>query len=206
MTTALLFGALAGFAMSILLGVIFFLLIQTGIKYGWKKAIPIALGVIAGDIIYIILSLNVSNALQDFLVINKTSVGVAGSFALFVFGAAQIFKKREQESDFEKERGRFSNTRDFFIKPFIINLLNPGNALIWLGLYSNPPASQFDTSEKYAFAAGALGAIFLTEVVIAAAAQKLKSFTTPRILNIADIVLGLVFIALGGKLMVETVW
>lgn len=192
--------------MSVLLGVIFFLLIQTGIKYGWKKAIPIALGVVAGDIIYILLSLNVSNALQDFLVVNKTSVGVTGSFALLVFGAAQIFKKREQETDFEKERGRYSNTRDFFIKPFIINLLNPGNALIWLGLYSNPPASQFNSTEKYIFAIGALRSIFLTEIFIAIGAQKLKSFTTPKILNIADIVLGLVFIALGGKLMVETVW
>lgn len=190
--------------MSVLLGVIFFLLIQTGIKYGWKKAIPIALGVICGDLIYIILSLNVSNALQEFLEVNKTSVGIAGSIALFAFGTMHFLKKRTEEVDFEKQRGKLGNARDFFLKPFVINLLNPGNALIWLGLYSNPPASQYLQPQKYLFALGALLAIFITEIAIAVGAQKLKAFTTPKILNRADLVLGVVFFLLAGKLLFES--
>jgi threonine/homoserine/homoserine lactone efflux protein len=48
-----LFGLLTGFMMSILLGVVFFLLIQAGIQYGTKKGVIIAAGVVAGDLIFL---------------------------------------------------------------------------------------------------------------------------------------------------------
>ena len=45
------YGLTTGFVMSVSLGVVFFMLIQAGLIGGIRKGLPIALGVILGDLI-----------------------------------------------------------------------------------------------------------------------------------------------------------
>ena len=56
MSEILMYGFLTGMVMSVMLGTVFFALVQNSIDYGFRTGIFIALGVIASDLLLITLS------------------------------------------------------------------------------------------------------------------------------------------------------
>ncbi|MCC7297308.1 MAG: LysE family transporter [Bacteroidia bacterium] len=185
--------------MSVLLGVIFFMLIQVGLKHGWKHGITIAFGVITGDILFVVLAIGFTAYISAFLKTQEHTASIIGGLVLLVMGLTTIFKKRNTAP--ETELSGMRKARDFYLKPFIINLLNPANAAWWLGLYSMPPAVNYNLQQKIVFAFGAVLTVFFTEVGIAATASRLKSYITPKILKNVDYAAGLVLLAFGIKLV-----
>ena len=198
----LLNGVFFGFLMSVLLGAIFFMLIQAGLRYNYKKGIIIALGVICGDSIFIFLSIYFTDYISVFIDENKSKINVIAGIIFMLMGIFTILKNRKQNIGFENDNNlKVNNARDFFLKPFIINIFNPANALWWLGLFSTV-GQTYKLSEKLIFSFGALASIFTTEVGIAYSANKLKKYVNKRILKIVDIVAGLVLILSGLKMAI----
>lgn len=195
-----LYGLLAGFMMSILLGVVFFLLIQAGIQHGTQKGMIIALGVICGDIIFLSLAIGFTAAISDFLHKHQQIIGLLGGLLLWVMGLWMWTKKRRIGEE-NKEIGGLRTARDFFIKPFFINLLNPANAAWWLGLYGFPPASGYGLSQKIVFGGFAILAIFSTEVGIAAGASMLKKYIKEKWLKKVDKLVAIVMFVMGLNLL-----
>ena len=74
----LLYGIGTGFMMSVMLGAIFFMLIQTGVKHGYKKAFIIASGVIVCDILFVILAISFTGLIRDFLKAERSTNTTAG--------------------------------------------------------------------------------------------------------------------------------
>lgn len=179
--------------MSVLLGAIFFMLIQVGVKNGASKGWSIAAGVITGDIIFVILAISFTSYISDFLKAHEGKASVVGATVFLLMGVATFLKKREPIEE-EAQISRSKHARDFYIKPFVINLLNPANAAWWLGLYSIPPAVDYQFAQKIAFAFGAVATVFFTEVGVAYTAAALKRFISPVILKRIDMVVGLVLI------------
>lgn len=194
------YGILTGFLMSVLLGVIFFMLIQVGVKHGVKKGFTIAAGVITGDIIFVTLAIGFTGIISSFLRAHEGKVSVVGGLVLLIMGLAAFFQRRKlEEMNRPPSPGR--NARDYFIKPFIINFLNPANAAWWLGLFSIPPALNFAMDQKIVFAAAAVATVFFTEVGVAAAASRLKKYIKPEVLKKVDTVVGVALLAVGLKLI-----
>jgi len=192
-----LYGIGTGFLMSVLLGVIFFMLIQTGIKHGPKKGWAIAAGVVSGDIIFVFLAITFTAYISEFLKHHENKASFFGGIVLLIMGFTTFIKKRKNiEEDSKISKAKY--TRDFFIKPFIVNFANPANAAWWIGLYSIPPAVNYFLDQKIIFAFGAISTVFFTEVGIAYGAAALKKFITPKILKRIDMVVGvaLIFVAL----------
>ncbi|MBL7811965.1 MAG: LysE family transporter [Bacteroidetes bacterium] len=196
------YGILTGFLMSVLLGVIFFMLIQTGVKHGYKKGITIASGVIAGDIVFVILAIGFTGYISRFLAQHSDKVSITGGIVLLIMGVFTYLQERKLNQTDKPLKG-MKHTRDFFIKPFFINLLNPANAAWWLGLYSIPPALNYTTPHKIVFAIGAVGTVFFTEIGIAVAADKLKKFIKPVILKRVDSVVAAALILVGLHLLAK---
>lgn len=190
-----------GFLMSVLLGVIFFMLIQAGIRHGYKKGFTIAAGVITGDIIFIILAIGFTGYIGRFLTEHEHQVSMLGGAVLMVMGAAAFLKKRELDT-LEKP-SRMKSARDYFLKPFAINLLNPANAAWWLGLFSIPPALNYQTDQKIIFASGAVLTVFFTEVGVAAAASGLKKYIRPKTLKVVDTTVGVVLLLVGARMLIK---
>ncbi len=197
----LFYGMLAGFMMSILLGVIFFMLIQAGIQHGTRKGVIIASGVISGDIIFVSLAIGFTSGISLFLKQHEQSIAFIGGSLLLLMGVSMWFKKRKTTQT--PDVTGLKSARDFFVKPFIINLLNPANAAWWLGLYSMPPAASYETAQKITFAAGAITTVFATEVGVAAGASKLKKYIRENWLKKVDKVVGLVMFLIGIKLIIN---
>jgi len=83
MNTPLLYGLVTGFVMSISLGAIFFLLVQAGLVGGVKKGLPLALGVITGDFLYILLALHFSEFITHQLNEYRVWISLVGSLVFF---------------------------------------------------------------------------------------------------------------------------
>ena len=200
--TPALYGLLAGFLMSILLGVVFFLLIQAGIQHGVKKGVIIASGVIAGDLIFLSLAISFTAAISDFLQKYQQSISWLGGLLLLAMGCWTWFKKRSDSQENKEVKG-LKSARDFFVKPFLINMLNPANAAWWLGLYSFPPASEFVFNQKLVFGAFAILALFSTEVGISAGAALLKNYIKEKWLKKVDKLVAVVMFLMGLNLLVR---
>lgn len=188
--------------MSILLGAIFFMLIQAGLRYNYKKGILIASGVICGDAIFIFLSIYFTDNISEFIIKNESSINILGGIVFLLIGGFTLIKKRDENIDSEMDVIKTSrNARDFFIKPFVINILNPANALWWLGLFSTV-GQNYNISQKIVFSIGALASIFTTEVGISFSASKLKKYINSRTLKVIDLVAGSVLIISGLKMII----
>lgn len=188
--------------MSVLLGVIFFMLIQASLNHGPQKGWVIASGVISGDILFVILAIGFTRYIQEFLTAYEPYVNLVGGLVLLVIGISNIRKKRGNP-DLGAAAKEVHSTRDFYFKPFLINLLNPANAMWWLGLYSVRPAVHYDLTQKIIFASGAIGAVFFTEVAIAYAASGLRRYITAERLQRVDVTVGLVLIGFGVWLFIK---
>jgi threonine/homoserine/homoserine lactone efflux protein len=186
--------------MSVLLGVIFFMLIQVGIKHDWKKGFTIAAGVISGDILFIIFAIGFTGIIQQFLANNGSAISIGGGLVLLIMATTTFIQGRGNIGISENPSG-LKHARDFYLKPFVINILNPANAAWWLGLYSIPPALDYSLTQKIIFAIGAVSTIFFTEVGVAFGASKLKNLLTKKLLKRVDYVVGTALLFFGFRLI-----
>lgn len=193
------YGIGTGFLMSVLLGVIFFMLIQTGLKHDYKKAYLIAAGVVTGDILFIFLAIKFTENIKDFLLKYENYVGLIGGLLLIGLGLYNILKKNHEIN--EIPQSGMKNARDFFLKPFLFNLLNPANAAWWLGLYGTSPTISYALSQKIIFGLGAVGTVFWTEIGVAYFAGRLKKYTGPSSLKKLDVGVGILFVLIGIRLI-----
>jgi threonine/homoserine/homoserine lactone efflux protein len=193
------YGIGTGFLMSVLLGVIFFMLIQTGLNHDYKKAYLIAAGVITGDILFIFFAIKFTENIKHFLLEYENYVGLAGGLLLIGLGLYNIFKKSHELKEIPKSK--LHHARDFYLKAFLFNLLNPANAAWWLGLYGTSPALEYALTQKIIFGLGAIATVFWTEIAVAYFAGRLKRYTTPRSLKKLDLGVGLLFTGIGLRLI-----
>lgn len=190
-----IYGISAGFLMSVLLGAVFFMLINTGLKHTYKKAYYIAAGVITGDIIFVVLAIQFTQFIKEFISENQVIISISGGLVLIVLGLFNILKRHRITNTLETKK--YANLSDFYIKPLVVNLLNPANALWWLGLYAAKPAADYDTPQKILFAGAAVFTIFWTEIGVAYSAQRLKQYTNELWLKRIDVSVGLIFMGIG---------
>ncbi len=198
MNTPLVYGLVTGFVMSISLGAIFFLLIQAGLAGGVKKGMPLALGVITGDFIYVLLALHFSEFITEQLNEYKVWISMLGSVVFFGLSMWHFvyYRRSKKDASFETRSDQMQDSK-LFIKALTINLLNPVNIVWWLGLFSLPPGSGFDYHEKWVFGLAALATVFVTELGVSWGAGKIKHYLTDDRIRHLDLVLGCLFLGMG---------
>lgn len=190
-----LWGFAAGFTMSLMLGTVFFSLLQVSIHQGYKHGVAIASGVIVCDILFLVLALGFSEAVSDFYQKNQVTMAWVGCTALVMLGLIQILRKPPHARS-EGSRKHLSYIQ-CATRGFLLNLVNPGNLIIWLVALNNPLTVGLSVPQKVQFAAAGLVAIFLTESGISYAAQQLRRWATPSHLHKLDLFVGVVFILAG---------
>lgn len=182
--------------MTVLLGAIFFLLLNQSIQNGYKSCIPIALGVITGDAIFVTLAVIFTSQISTFLSLYQNYISIIGGVVLIVLGVINMRKRTAINKVHEGKGGLYA-------KAFTINFLNPANAAWWLSLYSLAPMSEFQISNKLTFGVFAIIGIFTTEIAVAFGAQNLKKWLHGGRLKKLNFYIGIVFILLGIKLIIS---
>lgn len=201
MLAPLIFGLGTGFVMSISLGAVFFLLIQAGLAGGWRKGLPLALGVIVGDMIYVTLALHFSEAITESLVSYRSTIASCGALVFWILAVIHIFYHQKAKSNGVDERLMQMKDWQLWLKSFAINVLNPVNIAWWLSLYSLPPAADFTYSGKWLFGIATLATVLCTELGVAWGAGKIKNYLTEARIRQIDLFLAVLFFGMGVYLM-----
>lgn len=187
---ALLYGLITGMVMSVMLGTVFFALVQNSIDNGFKSGVIISIGVIFSDLILIIFSYFNANLIPEG---GNTEfiVRICGGVFLIGYGLSNILKKKKVSYP-DTKTGRWF----FYIATgFLLNILNPGNFIGWLAISTHlQQVAEYNFWQCIFFYGGALTAIFFMEMLISFAGSSLKKYISERLLVVVDRVVGVIFI------------
>lgn len=195
-------GIIAGLALAFLIGPVFFTLIQTSIEKGFYSGIWVAAGISLCDAAYISLSYL---GLSQFLSHESASRYMAyfGGLILISFGTYYLFIKNRRTLRYETVDVKSHSPLWLMAKGFIINGLSPMVLIFWLGMVSIA-TSDFGyttTPSVIAFFGSVVATVFITDLIKAKLADKLRKALTPHFIRTMNIVLGLAMVVFGGRLL-----
>jgi threonine/homoserine/homoserine lactone efflux protein len=193
MSEIVMYGFLTGMVMSMMLGTVFFALVQNSIDYGFRTGVFISIGVITSDVILITLSwfnteLIPKGGTTDLV------VRICGAVFLLLYGLSNLLKK--EKAAYPKTENK--QLLKYMSMGFLLNILNPGNYIGWLAITTQlKTVARYEVPKAALYFAGALGAIFLMECLIAWSASFLKPYITEQFLRLVNRLIGVLFIAFG---------
>lgn len=204
----LLKGLVTGFILSIMIGPVFFVLLETSIRKGVKAAIALDMGVLISDIVYILIAYVFYTEVQALSQgDDKSLLHLIGGSLFMVYGVFNLFKK-VKERKVKNLHVSTVRTMDYIwlgIKGFILNIANPLVVFYWF--------SVMTLGSKEAGGAGSWKMIFYLGVILITfftidllkifGAKRLRPLVTPRLLIGLNRLIGIVFIVFGVVLIVQ---
>jgi threonine/homoserine/homoserine lactone efflux protein len=190
-----------GLIMALMIGPVFFMLINISIKNGFRSAVYFAFGVMLSDAFFITI-IEFSKSLVGVINENRYWVALVGGVVLIAFGLSSIIKKVKDPKDIkiESDIGKL----DLFleaIKGFVMNSLNPFVLLFWLSISTTLVVSQpSNLRDTGIFFSSTLATIFITDLLKGAMAISLKKVMTVRFISILNKVSGAGLILFGFRL------
>ncbi len=198
MIYALFYGLGTGIVLSLMLGTVFFALIQNSVDNGYKSGFYIATGVVASDLLFITAAVLGTSALPEIPGL-PFYTSLLGGILLIVMGFFSVFR---QNPRIVYPQTRFGNITYYFTTGFLLNVLNPVNFFFWVAIATQIRSEElFTMPQQVLFFAGCLTAIFLSEIGISFSAFKLKRWFTPGVLLTINRITGVIFTGFGLRLL-----
>ncbi|HAA12452.1 MAG TPA: homoserine transporter [Cytophagales bacterium] len=191
-------GILGGLFLAILIGPVFFALMQTAVEKGFFHGIFLALGIMLSDAFYFFLCwLGISSFEENDTV--KAYMALAGGVILVGFGIVYIVKPVARKGVKQRDVGSRTRLASEILKGFLLNGVNPGVLFFWIGIVSAVTANpRYGNSEgAFMFALGILLTVFTTDILKAYLANKLSALVTPQFMKIMNRVVGLALFGFG---------
>ncbi len=186
-----------GLLLALLIGPVFFALIQTSIRKGFKAGAWLAVGISLSDIIYIIICyVGLSNLLDSARF--KDILGIVGGSLMVVFGVINFLRPIKPKSDVPIEERR--GVLRYILKGFALNAINPFVLIFWVGVIGGV-SPDYKLSEIYIFFSGLIITTFSGDLLKTLIATKLSKLLTPNILKWMNRIAGIGLIAFGLKLL-----
>ncbi|MFS4415464.1 LysE family translocator [Maribacter sp. 2307ULW6-5] len=187
-----------GFLLSFMIGPVFFVLLETSAFRGFRAALAFDVGVFVADILFIAIAYFSSFQLLENLS-NQPGLYVFGGVILVVYGAT-IFFKRGMPKGAHKTRIKTTKSGylGLLLKGFLLNFINIGVLVFWLGvIIVVGPSLDNDSDRILVFFGAMLLTYFITDLVkILLAKQLQRKLTSNRIVMIKKTI-GLVLIICG---------
>lgn len=195
-------GIKFGLILALLIGPVFFTIIQTSIEKGFWNGALVAVGVSLSDIFYVaICYLGLAQLIENGEF--RMYLAYTGGTILILFGCYHLLvKSRRATQSIIKIASERSNFR-YILKGFVINGLSPMVPIFWIGAISiaSLDLGYADGITLLVFLISLLATVLVTDVIKAYLAGKLRNLVTPRFLKIMNISLGIVLIVFGGRLI-----
>lgn len=176
--TAIPFGIILAFT----IGPVFFVLLETSATKGFKSAIIFDLGVIFADVIFIGVAFLSTNRLVE-KIKDDPSFLVFGGVLLVAYGIISFIKTSRSFRSIVKEYHRVEIKKGYgklFIKGFLLNFINIGVLLGWLGFIVIGTSITSSKNGIFIFIITMLVTYFVADLIKIAAAKRLRSKLTPR--------------------------
>ncbi len=189
-----------GFFLSFMIGPVFFVLLETSAIKGFRAAIVFDLGVLLADVLFITVAYFSSFQLLENLS-NQPGLYVFGGAILLVYGITTFAKKDSRKKVRETEEKAVKISKGYlglFIKGFLLNFINIGVLVFWLGvIIVVGPSVDNDPSRIRIFFGSMLLAYFITDVFKILLAKQLKQKLTPERIHMIKKGLGVILVICG---------
>lgn len=192
MTTAFLAGAVAGYGIAIPVGAIAILIVETGLRRGFRLAAAAGTGAATADGVYAIVAAVFGSALAAVLAPIETPLRVLAIVMLVAIAVRGLLVLRRasalsqdrsaalMRADVEAAEQGGSASRTFAV--FLgLTLLNPVTVTYFTALILGLTGTGLGPTEKAAFVAGAFGASLSWQLLLAAAGSLLHRRLSPRL-------------------------
>ena len=179
----LLDGIKIGLALSLLVGPIFFALIQTGVEEGVKAGTMVGLGIWISDFLFIAGVYWGLSFIQDLTSSGNLALymGLIGSVILTIFGLWTFFSRPNLAHYRRFKPIRSTSYLSLWLKGFLINTANPFTLLFWIGVSGTVVLKGgLNGAQSALFFAGLLGTIVMTDVTKVYLAKKIRRFMRPK--------------------------
>ena len=194
-----------GFSLAFMIGPVFFILIHTSIVNGARAAIVFDLGVILGDVVFILLAYYGSHQILE-KIKDDPRLFFLGGILLFVYGLGMVVKKKsgrvlEGEDLLIPEK---SNYFGLFFKGFFVNFINVGVLAFWLVMIVSFGANlDMDPGRVFNFFAAIIISYFITDLGKIILAKQLKRKLTPLVIYKIKRGMGIVIMIFGIALAIK---
>lgn len=190
-----------GFLLSFMIGPVFFVLLETSAIKGFRAAIVFNLGVIIADILFITIAYFSSFQLLENLS-NEPGLYVFGGVILVIYGITSIFKKETRKEETIKVTS--SHYIGLFVKGFLLNFINIGVLVFWLGIIIVVgPSLENDSNRIIIFFTTVLITYFTVDIFKILLAKQLKKKLTFDRIRLVKKILGVVLVICGLVLIVK---
>ena len=201
---------LAAIPFSLLLAVstgpVFFVIIETSISKGVRRALCVDIGAIIADIVFILIALLGAKTVHQSLESNPQWF-ILGGIVLFTFGLISFFltQKHKDTTVFASEELSRGNYFFFIAKGFLLSIINMGAFLFWLGLVVVFGAKyQMDNIKIISFFGYILIVYLAIDLLKIYLSKQLKNILTPQVIyqlkqfvNLILMLFGLFFVFQG---------
>lgn len=191
-----------GFLLSFMIGPVFFVLLETSATKGFRAALFFDLGVIIADIFFLTIAYFSSFQLLENLS-NQPGLYVFGGVILVVYGITTFFQKgvKKQSTELKTRQGDYLS---LFIKGFLLNFINIGVLVFWLGvIIIVGPSLDNEPNRILIFFSSMLGAYLTTDIFKILLAKQLKRKLTRERIYLVKKILGVVLVICGLVLIVK---
>ena len=194
-----------GILLSFTIGPVFFVLLETSATKGLKSALIFDFGVIIADIFFIVVAFYSTTKLLD-KIKDDPNFLIFGGVLLAVYGFISFIKTSKSFRDIVREYHTVEIKKKFgklFIKGFLLNFINVGVLLGWLGFIVIGNSLTETNQELWVFLGTILAVYFLVDLLKIIAAKTLKSKLTPRRIFKTKKIVALVILGFGILLLVQ---
>ncbi len=198
-----------GIILAFTIGPVFFVLLETSATKGFKSALIFDLGVIFADIIFILLAFYSTNNLID-KIKDDPNFLIFGGVLLAFYGFISFVKTSKSFRSIVKEYHRVEIPKNalgkLFIKGFLLNFINIGVLLGWLGFIVIGSSITESENGVLIFIITMLVVYFLADLVKIAIAKSLRNKLTPRLIFKTKKIVALVILGFGILLLVQGIF
>lgn len=201
----ILAGIPFGIILAFTIGPVFFVLLETSATKGFKSALIFDLGVILADILFIAVAFYSTNRLLD-QIKDDPNFLIFGGVLLVAYGAISFVKTSKSFRSIVKEYHRVEFKKNYgrlFLKGFLLNFINIGVLLGWLGFIIIGSSITSSENGVLTFLAAILVTYLLVDLLKIYAAKTLKSKLTPRLIFKTKKVIAIVILGFGVLLLVQ---
>lgn len=198
-----------GLLLAFSIGPGFFVLLETSITKGFRAAFTIDLGIVFGDILFIIIAYVSTNQLLEQLKDNPALFIIGGiimlAYGLFSFILLKRSYKKQLEVIEDEDNIQKNNYFALFFKGFLVNFINIGVLGFWLMIIiTHGPQMEMNIQRITIFFAAILIFYLLFDIAKILLAKQLKHKLTPqniykikRVISLVIVIFGLFFVLQG---------
>jgi len=183
--------------MIVFIGPVFFTLLQSALRFGKLSGTMVALGIIASDIICVLIYYFGLNSIE-LPASSNNIIAITGAIILIAMGIKYLLQKPpNSEVVFASKLNSISS----FTKGFLVNFVNPFVFVVWAGIFVFAKESYSTQTEVQIHLTAVLTGILTTDLMKVLLADKIKPFLKPRILEKTTKFFGVVMIGFAIRLI-----